>query len=336
MNISRIFIERPIMTTLVMAALVIFGLFGYFTLPVIRPAECGFSHRQRQRRNCPAPIPSPWPRASPAPLENQFSTIPGIDQMTSSSSIGLDQHHHPVRPGPQHRHRRPGRAGRDQRGSWPACPRRCRARPASARSIPTTSRSCTSRCSPTRCRCTTWTNMPRRCWRAKSPPSTAWPRFRCSARANMACASRPIPTRWRRASIGIDQLSQRHRRRQCQSGHRRAQRRAPGGHPSWPPASSTMPRISATRSSPIAMARRCGWAMSPRCMDGQESGLGGTWLHEQDGSSMLAINRQPGSNTVEVIDKIKAILPHFEAGLPQAVQAGNPLRPERRDPRFGQ
>ena len=34
MNISRVFIERPIMTTLVMAALVIFGLFGYFTLPV--------------------------------------------------------------------------------------------------------------------------------------------------------------------------------------------------------------------------------------------------------------------------------------------------------------
>ncbi len=34
----------------------------------------------------------------------------------------------------------------------------------------------------------------------------------------------------------------------------------------------------------------------------------------------LAINRQPGSNTVEVIDKIKAILPSFEAGLPKSVQ----------------
>ena len=34
MNLSRIFIERPIMTTLVMAALVIFGLFGYVTLPL--------------------------------------------------------------------------------------------------------------------------------------------------------------------------------------------------------------------------------------------------------------------------------------------------------------
>ena len=34
MNISRIFIERPVLTTLLMAALVIFGLFGYSTLPV--------------------------------------------------------------------------------------------------------------------------------------------------------------------------------------------------------------------------------------------------------------------------------------------------------------
>ena len=47
--------------------------------------------------------------------------------------------------------------------------------------------------------------------------------------------------------------------------------------------------------------------------------MGGTWLHGKKGVA-LAINRQPGSNTVEVIDKIKAILPHFEAGLPKGVQ----------------
>ena len=35
MNISRIFIERPVFTTLLMAALVIFGVFGYFSLPVV-------------------------------------------------------------------------------------------------------------------------------------------------------------------------------------------------------------------------------------------------------------------------------------------------------------
>jgi len=34
MNISRPFVLQPVMTTLLMAALVIFGLFGYFTLPI--------------------------------------------------------------------------------------------------------------------------------------------------------------------------------------------------------------------------------------------------------------------------------------------------------------
>jgi hydrophobic/amphiphilic exporter-1 (mainly G- bacteria), HAE1 family len=34
MNISQPFILRPVMTTLVMAALLIFGVFGYTTLPV--------------------------------------------------------------------------------------------------------------------------------------------------------------------------------------------------------------------------------------------------------------------------------------------------------------
>ena len=34
MNISKVFIERPVLTTLIMAALVIFGLFGYSNLPV--------------------------------------------------------------------------------------------------------------------------------------------------------------------------------------------------------------------------------------------------------------------------------------------------------------
>ena len=53
-------------------------------------------------------------------------------------------------------------------------------------------------------------------------------------------------------------------------------------------------------------------------LDGLENRYGGSWYKNH--ASSLAINRQPGSNTVEVIDKIKAILPHFEAGLPPAVK----------------
>jgi HAE1 family hydrophobic/amphiphilic exporter-1 len=54
-------------------------------------------------------------------------------------------------------------------------------------------------------------------------------------------------------------------------------------------------------------------------VDGQESDTGGTWLHGKKGI-MLAVNRQPGANTVNVIKKIKEILPRFEAGLPKSVK----------------
>ena len=61
MNISRHFIERPVMTTLVMAAMVIFGIFGYFTLPVSELPNFDFP-TINVRPACPAPIPRPWPR----------------------------------------------------------------------------------------------------------------------------------------------------------------------------------------------------------------------------------------------------------------------------------
>ena len=63
--------------------------------------------------------------------------------------------------------------------------------------------------------------------------------------------------------------------------------------------------------------------------------LAGSWYSDKRGL-VLAVHRQPGSNTIEVIDKIKAILPQFEADLPTGVQAGNLLRPQRHHPRLGQ
>ena len=66
------------MTTLLMAALVIFGLFGYFTLPVSDLPNVDFP-TIRSAPACRAPIPITMASGVAAPLENQFSTIPGID-----------------------------------------------------------------------------------------------------------------------------------------------------------------------------------------------------------------------------------------------------------------
>src|SRR5512142_117455 len=87
MNISELFIKRPIMTGLVMAAILVFGVFAYRFLPVSDLPNVDFP-----TINVSAVLPgaSPQTMASSVatPLEKQFSTIAGVSQLTSSSQLG--------------------------------------------------------------------------------------------------------------------------------------------------------------------------------------------------------------------------------------------------------
>src|SRR5215470_10259812 len=87
MNISRQFIERPVMTTLVVAALVIFGVLGYTTLPVSELPNIDFPTISVNAQ-LPGADPETVASAVATPLENAFATIPGLDTMTSSSEQG--------------------------------------------------------------------------------------------------------------------------------------------------------------------------------------------------------------------------------------------------------
>ncbi|MDE2492408.1 MAG: efflux RND transporter permease subunit [Alphaproteobacteria bacterium] len=87
MNISRRFIDRPIMTILVMAALVIFGAFGYAMLPVSELPNLDFPTIS-VRANLPGADPETMASAVATPLEAAISAVPGIDSMTSSSTLG--------------------------------------------------------------------------------------------------------------------------------------------------------------------------------------------------------------------------------------------------------
>ena len=90
MGFSRTFIERPVMTTLAMAAMVIFGLFGYFNLPVSDLPNFDFP-TITVSASLPGADPETMASAVAAPLENQFTTINGIDSMTSASTQGSTQ-----------------------------------------------------------------------------------------------------------------------------------------------------------------------------------------------------------------------------------------------------
>jgi len=87
MNLSQPFIERPVMTTLVMAAMVIFGAYGYSSLPVSDLPNIDFPTISVTAA-LPGADPDTMASSVASPLENQFSTINGIDQMTSTSTQG--------------------------------------------------------------------------------------------------------------------------------------------------------------------------------------------------------------------------------------------------------
>ena len=85
MNLSRIFVLRPIATALLMVALVLIGAVAYTRLPVSALPQVDYPTMQ---------VVTYYPGASPdviassvtAPLERQFGQVPGLQQLTSTSS----------------------------------------------------------------------------------------------------------------------------------------------------------------------------------------------------------------------------------------------------------
>ncbi|MBD2527391.1 efflux RND transporter permease subunit [Nostoc sp. FACHB-133] len=90
MNITSLFIRRPIMTTLVMLAILIFGLMSYFMLPVSDLPSMDFP-TIAVSASLPGASPETMAASVATPLEQQFSTIAGLDSMNSTSSKGSSQ-----------------------------------------------------------------------------------------------------------------------------------------------------------------------------------------------------------------------------------------------------
>jgi len=87
MSISELFIKRPIMTTLVMMGILLFGIMAYRLLPVSDLPNVDFP-TITVNASLPGASPETMASAVATPLEKQFSTIAGVDQMTSTSNLG--------------------------------------------------------------------------------------------------------------------------------------------------------------------------------------------------------------------------------------------------------
>jgi len=87
MNIPEQFIRRPVMTTLVTAAITLFGWMAYQKLPVSDLPNVDFPTLSIYA-SLPGASPETMAASVATPLEQQLSSIAGIDSMTSTSSLG--------------------------------------------------------------------------------------------------------------------------------------------------------------------------------------------------------------------------------------------------------
>jgi HAE1 family hydrophobic/amphiphilic exporter-1 len=88
MNIPELFIRRPVMTTLVMLGILLFGVLGYRLLPVSDLPTVDFP-TILVIAEFPGASPETMASAVAIPLERQFSTIAGLDSMSSTNTQGI-------------------------------------------------------------------------------------------------------------------------------------------------------------------------------------------------------------------------------------------------------
>ena len=89
-NLSETFIRRPIMTTLVMMGILLFGIMGYLRLPVSDLPNVDFP-TILVTGQLPGASPETMASAVATPLEKEFSTIAGLDSMNSANALGFTQ-----------------------------------------------------------------------------------------------------------------------------------------------------------------------------------------------------------------------------------------------------
>src|SRR5262245_26996310 len=90
MSIPELFIRRPVMTTLVMLGILLFGFMGYRSLPISDLPNVDFPTLQVSA-SLPGASPETMAASVATPLERQFSAIAGLDSINSTSTQGQTQ-----------------------------------------------------------------------------------------------------------------------------------------------------------------------------------------------------------------------------------------------------
>jgi hydrophobic/amphiphilic exporter-1 (mainly G- bacteria), HAE1 family len=319
MNIAELFIKRPIMTTLVMFAILVFGVAGYRLLPVSDLPNVDFPTISVSA-SLPGASPETMSTAVANPLEKQFSTIAGIDSMTSTNSLGstnitlqfsLDRN---IDAAAQDVQSMIAKSARDLPQNMPAPPSYQKVNPADQPILYLTLSSSTMRLSDVD-------------EYAETTMAQRISQISGVAQVNVYGAQKYAvrvqldPTALASRQVGINDLVS-----AIQSGNQNQPTGTLWGQYQAFTIQSNGQLKSAAEYGPLIVTYRNGnpvrLAEVAKVTDSVENNKTASWFYKEgkgERAIVLAIQRQPGTNTVEVVDSIKALLPEFRQQIPAAV-----------------
>ena len=215
MSPSRPFILRPVATALLMVAVLLAGFTAFTQLPVSALPQVDYPIIQVQTFY-PGADPEVMASSVTAPLERQFGQIPGLTQMTSTSSGGGSHDYAAVHAERVDRHCAAGCAGRRSTRRIRICRRTCRTRRSTRQGEPgrcADSDACADQRARCRFPCRRSRIWPIRFWRRRSRSFRVWDWYRSAADRSRRCAFRPTRPRWRGTGIRLKTCGWRWERR---------------------------------------------------------------------------------------------------------------------------
>ena len=316
MQLPELCIRRPVMATLLMVALLVFGIIAYRSLPVSELPSVDFPTIS-VTASLPGASPETMAAAVATPLESQFSTIAGLDSVTSTSAQGstsitlqfsLDRN---IDAAAQDVQSAIAAAASKLPPDMPSPPSFRKVNPADfaifyiALMSPTLPLSTVDEYAETQL-----------AQRLSTIPGVAL--VNVFGAQKFAVRIEADPDRLAARGIGIDELQQ----AIAQANVNRPLGSIDGSQQSFSlKDNGRLARAAAYR--PLIVAWRNGAPVRldqvASAVDGVENDKIASWYVDRR-AMILAIQRQPGANTVATVDAIKRILPAFQAKLPAAIE----------------
>lgn len=315
MSISEIFIRRPVATTLVMLAILLFGIVGYRALPVSDLPNVDFP-TILVSASLPGASPETMASAVAVPLERQFSTIAGLDTMTSTNTLGgtsitlqfsLDRD---IDAAAQDVQAMIARAARELPANMPSPPSYRKVNPADQPILYLALSSATLPLSVVDDYAETFMAQ-----RISMISGVA--QVQVYGGQKYAVRVQLDPRALASREIGIDEVAAAVQRGNVNlptgvlwGTHQAVTVQASG---QLNDAAAYRPLVVTYRNGSPVRLEELG-----RVIDSVENDKVAAWFNN-DRAIMLAVQRQPGTNTVEVVNNIRALLPTFRAQIPASI-----------------